>query len=343
MINVSIIVPVYKTPLEYLRACFNSLIAQTMRECEFIVVSDGAPEAECSVCEEYASKDNRFKFFKQEHAGVSATRNYGIEQAQGEYITFVDADDWIEPETCEDTYQFAKENNSDLVFWDLYLEQSKQRTKTEYSTHSINLLTGEDILDFQKNIIYSPQKELLTPNLTVCKLTKKNIIKSNSIFFDESLVLGEDRVFNFQISNVANRISYYKKNLYHYLIFQTSTVHSFFHREFSKHLKYILALKSLSCEEMESSLANETVKSFFYCINKINTSKLSMSQQREEFLFLKKQIRSKNFHSLIQKAAFPNYSLIAKREIALMKRGCTFFSTLRVIKVSLANFFSSSH
>ena len=118
MIKVSVIVPVYKVPLEYLRACLDSLTAQTMQECEFIIVSDGAPEAECSICDEFATKDSRFKFFKQEHAGVSAARNFGIEQAQGEYIIFVDADDWIKSETCEITYTFAKDNNSDIVLFD---------------------------------------------------------------------------------------------------------------------------------------------------------------------------------------------------------------------------------
>ena len=94
-IKVSVVVPVYKVPLEYLRVCLDSLAAQTLQECEFIVVSDGAPEAECSICEEYANKDSRFKYFRREHAGVSVTRNFGIEQAQGEYISFVDSDDYV--------------------------------------------------------------------------------------------------------------------------------------------------------------------------------------------------------------------------------------------------------
>ena len=109
--KVSVIIPIYKVFPDYLRSCLDSLVAQDMEECEFILVSDGAPEIENSICEEYASKDARFKFFKCEHAGVSATRNYGIEKAQGEYITFVDADDWIEPGTCDTTYSFAQKNN----------------------------------------------------------------------------------------------------------------------------------------------------------------------------------------------------------------------------------------
>ena len=78
MIKVSVIVPVYIVPLEYLQTCLDSLIAQTMRECEFIIVSDGALETECSICENYAKRDSRLKFYKRAHAGVSATRKSAV-------------------------------------------------------------------------------------------------------------------------------------------------------------------------------------------------------------------------------------------------------------------------
>ena len=124
-IKVSIIVPVYKVPLEYLRDCLDSLNAQTLQECEFIVVSDGAPEAECSICEEYAAKDSRFKFFKREHAGVSATRNFGIKQALGEYISFVDSDDWIERDYT--SILASLKNNPDVVFFSFNYHKTKKR------------------------------------------------------------------------------------------------------------------------------------------------------------------------------------------------------------------------
>ena len=114
----SIIIPVYKVPLEYLRACFDSLVAQTMQESEFIIVSDGAPEAECSVCEEFTKKDSRFKFYKCNHAGVSAARNFGINQVQGEYITFVDSDDKITPNFCSSIYNKAYKWDSDILLFE---------------------------------------------------------------------------------------------------------------------------------------------------------------------------------------------------------------------------------
>ena len=158
MIKVSVIIPVYKVPLEYLQACFDSLAAQTMQECEFIVVSDGAPNEERSICEEYAAKDSRFNFFKQEHAGVSATRNYGIDQAQGKYIAFVDADDWIDPETNQIVYDYAFENDSDIVFWDMVKEypssSEKKRKLAQPKYHQYK----RDVFYFSKLSIPSETK-----------------------------------------------------------------------------------------------------------------------------------------------------------------------------------------
>ena len=91
--KVSVIVPIYKTPLNYFKECMESLYNQTMQDAEFILVFDGENRELLSICNSYKEKDERFKIFIQSHLGVSATRNFGIKQARGEYIAFVDADD----------------------------------------------------------------------------------------------------------------------------------------------------------------------------------------------------------------------------------------------------------
>lgn len=333
MIKVSVIVPVYKVPLKYLRACLDSLAAQTLQECEFIVVSDGAPEAECAICEESAKKDSRFKFFKRKHAGVSSARNYGISHVQGEYISFVDADDWIEPETCEITYEFAKCNNSDMIFWDLFLQKSgKEITSTEFHCQDIPNLSKESISIFQDCIIHCFQKKLLVPPLTVCKLVKRSCIQSHNIKFDTTLSRGEDRVFNYQIITHANNVAYLKRSFYHYIIHQSSTEQSYHRHDFIDLLKFIQQLDMLSNHERPASIANETIECFFRCIYKLYHSNLNKNQICSELSFLKKQIGTEPFHSFIQKASFPEYSLWARCEIEFMKRKLTFFFTLRIIK-----------
>ncbi len=334
--KVSVIVPVYKVPLEYLRVCLDSLVAQTMQECEFIIVSDGAPEAECLVCEEYAAKDSRFKFFKREHAGVSAARNYGIDQAQGEYITFVDADDWIEPETCEITYNFAKQNDSEMVFWDLSFEESKkEKDYTDFYSQNIHHLSNKEISTFQNYIINSPEKKNLVPALTTCKLIKLDTINLSKIRFDSNLSRGEDRVFNYQVTNQTQNISYLKKIFYHYVIHESSTEQSFHEHDYTELLKFIQQLDVLSNQEKRISIANETIGCFFRCIHKLYHAKLNKKQLYSELLFLKKQIKKEPFHTFIQQAYIPNYSFLARCEIFLMKKGITLFSILRIIKAIL--------
>ena len=206
MIKVSVIVPVYKVPLKYLRACLDSLTAQTLQECEFIVVSDGAPEAECAICAEYAGKDSRLKFFRREHTGVSATRNYGIEQAQGEYISFVDSDDWIAPTMLEEIFSFAKKNPSDIVTMDFFISQN-----------------GKDFLRKQKPKILNAEwmlRQILLGNLfggMQIRMIKKVFYDSHVVLFRKNIEYCEDVVFWSEFLQYEPQISYFGKAFYHYV------------------------------------------------------------------------------------------------------------------------------
>ena len=92
--------PVYKAE-KYLRRCVDSILAQTYRNFELILIDDGSPDNSGSICDEYMQKDKRVKVFHQENQGVSSSRNLGIEQAQGEWITFIDSDDWVDADFLE--------------------------------------------------------------------------------------------------------------------------------------------------------------------------------------------------------------------------------------------------
>lgn len=208
-IKASIIIPVYKVPLEYLRECFDSLIIQAMQDCEFIVVSDGAPDAECAICVEYAEKDSRFRFFQKKHAGVSAARNYGLQKAYGEYISFLDSDDFLSRDALT---LFAKNiNNSDILlantqlFWNI----SNKKTLLKLSN------TFGKKIEIQK-----------IPNFAICGyLFKKSILDKYSIIFDESLKLSEDRVFIYTYLTKAKQITTLENTVYYYRQHSNSVCH----------------------------------------------------------------------------------------------------------------------
>lgn len=207
--KISVIIPVYKVPLGYLRACLDSLIDQTMLDCEFIIVSDGAPEKECSICEEYTTKDSRFKFYRHKHAGVSTARNYGIDQAQGEYITFVDSDDRITNNFCSSIYAKAKEWNSDIL---LFEQISKNRNATLTFSLYMHDIPSVSMEQYQNLIIklYCPQSSdgLILAGIC-CKAYRRLFIKANNLYFQPKLHYSEDQFFCLTAFLATQNISYF--------------------------------------------------------------------------------------------------------------------------------------
>ena len=111
--KISVIIPVYNVEL-YLRQCLDSILCQTFQDFELLCVNDGSTDASLSILQEYEKKDNRIKVFTQENKGAAITRNYALEMAQGDYITFLDSDDFYEPDLLEAHYTQITKTNADL-------------------------------------------------------------------------------------------------------------------------------------------------------------------------------------------------------------------------------------
>ena len=118
---ISIIVPVYKAE-KYLNRCVDSLLAQTFKDFEVLLIDDGSPDRSGEMCDEYARKDSRVRVFHKENGGVSSARQMGIDNARGEYTIHADPDDWVEPDMLEGLYKKAKETDADMVICDYYVE-----------------------------------------------------------------------------------------------------------------------------------------------------------------------------------------------------------------------------
>lgn len=118
MIKISVIVPVYNTE-KYLPKCLDSIIAQTLKDIEILVVNDGSTDNSQQIIDGYSSKFRQIKSFTKENGGLSDARNFGIERAAGEYIAFVDSDDFIDAEMLETMYDLAQQNKAEIVMCDL--------------------------------------------------------------------------------------------------------------------------------------------------------------------------------------------------------------------------------
>lgn len=210
MCVVSVIVPVYKVE-NVLHYCIDSILNQTYKNFELILVDDGSPDDSGKICDKYAKKDNRIKVIHKENGGVSSARNCGIDAAKGKYICFVDSDDYVNKNYLEILIRTKSEHPEFDNIWCYF------QTVTDYDS-----MVGNLIVDDNKNI-YSV-KDIMTLHEKwldagpVCKLYDRKTILENGLTFDSNLSLGEDLIFNFQYLDCTNgKILVIPKKLYSYV------------------------------------------------------------------------------------------------------------------------------
>ena len=208
--KISVIVPVYNTA-RYLARCLDSIAAQTFADWECICVDDGSTDESGAMLDAYAAKDSRFVVLHQENGGVSRARNAGLDAARGEWIAFVDSDDWVEPETYELAWNAAQTHGADLVQWDFLSEKARKNAP--------KLAFPEGFFSVLKNHTYF--------NPSMCdKLVLRKLIYHNHLLFPENIRLSEDRLFSFQCSLLARRAFHLNRALYHYTANASSASHN---------------------------------------------------------------------------------------------------------------------
>lgn len=213
--HVSIIIPVFN-PGVNLKKCLNSVINQTMKNIEIICVDDGSTDDSVELITEYSNKDNRITLLKQKNSGAGIARNKGIDYSTGEYILFLDSDDWIEKDTCEKLYNHAQKLSSDLVIFDVvwHMENNHFIKNTYFKEDHI---FNEDFQNFTFNYEYiKPQMMNAGLGVIWCKFYKSSFLKENKITFPPHKIYN-DIEFHFKTTMMANRISYFPKIFYHYI------------------------------------------------------------------------------------------------------------------------------
>lgn len=146
-VTVSVIVPVYNAE-PYIDKCIHSLLNQTHKNIEILLVDDGSPDNCGNICDDYARRDTRVKTTHKKNGGVSEARNTGLEQAKGDYIYFADPDDWVRPELLHETLHFCLENRVDIVCFDVCeIKNGKQRKQIHHRFDSNRVFTSQDALE----------------------------------------------------------------------------------------------------------------------------------------------------------------------------------------------------
>lgn len=229
MDKISVIIPVYKVE-QYLRQCMDSVVNQTYKNLEIILIDDGSPDGCGAICDEYAAKDERIRLVHQENKGLSVARNVGMGMATGKWISFVDSDDWCELDMYEKVIASAEENDVDIAMYGSYRNNGENQFENQVFENDFVTDDENYIFKLQLSALnwhYGPEKTHWRQGYPWDKLYKASLITDNNLSFASHIRADEDIVFNLHAFHFAKKVSYTNHPLYHYRYNPTSIGYKF--------------------------------------------------------------------------------------------------------------------
>lgn len=320
MPKVSVIIPVFNVE-KYLATCIESLINQTLYDIEFIFINDGSEDNSQQIIEEFQKKDSRIILINQANQGVSVARNIGIETANGEYIGFVDADDYLETDMYERLWHISTTIQVDIVVSGFITEQNGALI-IEKTSLPINTVIDKKYI--QENIILSFLKE---DSLNSCcnKLYRKKIINSNTINFPSGIAHGEDGLFNIQCFNVSNKVLFTEYFGYHYREVDMSATRNILSKDYFQialdefnydhRSKLNLSLAEKEIYRLKSVRFVNAVISLIHIYFKPN----SKIQFIERFLYIRKMIKNQQLQKALHESWNELISSKGKYQLFILK------------------------
>lgn len=216
-IGITVIMPVYNVE-QYVAKAIKSIINQTYRNFEFIIVDDGTQDKSGKICDEFASRDDRIKVIHQNNSGAAASRNRAIDMAKGKYLYFMDSDDWAELTMLEKMYNLAEENKANLVVTGFYIDTySKKRKNKKNSQFTQIQQAPEAFYDtkekfrndayrlFDNNLLYSPWNKLFC----------KDYVRENALYFPQMWM--DDFPFVLSYIKDIDRVVVSEEKFYHFI------------------------------------------------------------------------------------------------------------------------------
>ncbi len=266
MVEISIIIPAYNVA-GYIEKCIESILCQTFRNIEIIIINDGSTDRTPKICDEYAMKDPRIRVIHKMNQGVSMARNDGIDVAIGKYILFYDGDDFIEPNTCQELYDMANSQGVDTIIYGYHRYYNGAIFKTEIPIFKEGIYERPDILghilprfvgisgDAINDWLSHKEMALHRENAALWRsMVSTDIIKNNNLRFDKNLKVGEDTIFISDYLSYSNKC-YVTHNHYYYLVTrETSTIYVYEQKPMAKlegKTKLLMARKRLTASIRE--------------------------------------------------------------------------------------------
>lgn len=336
MCMVSIIIPVYNVQ-DYLAECLDSIMEQTYHNIEILLINDGSTDASGKICDAYQKKDSRIKVFHRKNSGVSATRNYGIGQSKGEWLFFVDSDDWIDKRTVEFVMDHVRLED-DICF-------IGNKIVKEYAAINDITIKSEDLIvkyaeetdfhDFQMRIFNRDRNAICDKNLikvsSPCKFYRREMIIDNKILFPDNLPNGEDGIFNLYAYRYARSgviietpVYYYRQRMDSVTNKYTEHVETDFYKLHQEYKKFIST--ETRKKDFEEAWDERLIWSLsFCCILKYCNLNNSDSYQKRKKDFLKEL--ELHYKKEIESVELKNFTLQKKIIFWAIKRRWFFLIT----------------
>jgi len=282
MPKISIIIPVYNAG-EYLKQCLDSVLNQTFRDYECICINDGSTDNSLSIIQEYVNKDNRFNIIDKKNEGVSISRNIGIDRSVGEYITFIDSDDWIEKDYLIKIF-YSKNSKNDLVVCgfnvfnhkDNIIDLKYEEGKSNNKVFLIEYKNIENFLDF-----------IGSYRSVWGKLYRSDIIKKNNIYFFNNISGDEDYAFNILYIMYIENILFIADKLYVYRKQVESLTSNDEQMRISSLYAIVELIKDLNIRRIKDDYVFSFLfKALFQCIGKISKN-VSIDNKNKAFKTIK--------------------------------------------------------
>ena len=250
MAKVSIIIPIYNVE-KYLSRCVDSVLQQTLSKIEIVLVDDGSPDKCPSICDQYKEKDNRIKVIHKKNGGLASARNAGLRISTGEYILFLDSDDWIEPETAEELVNIAEQYQVDFVrFRPMYAgwPNHKDGSLCDFGTETgmkEGLYQKEDIVREIYPRLFATQQ--LTLGVIVAawrSLYRREFLEKNNLLFDEEIRYSEDTIFSAKVVRASDSFYYLDGPRYYHYFYNGNPITKSYKKDYWENNK-----KLISCFE----------------------------------------------------------------------------------------------
>jgi len=237
---ISVIIPIYNAE-KHISRCLDSIVNQTYNNLEIILINDGSSDMSGNICDSYANRDNRIKVIHQPNAGVSAARNAGLDIATGDYISFVDPDDWVESNMYEILTKFIQEKEIDILRFNAYRKGeiiNELPFRGEYSNEELEEKILLPLIGAEKF------GGMFILGVLWLHLYKREIIEKNHIRFNPLLRRCEDRLFTLSTVIHAKNILFVDDILYHYEVYESSLSNRYDPERWEQELIYLCELKT---------------------------------------------------------------------------------------------------